>query len=245
MRKIIARVTHARLYAPKIKDLRQGRMSHTYLPSNKIHTNGGYGLIFFTQIVAASVAIAIVSMPARCEMATLVHVSGKSTDAGQANVEVRVQPQTARSGVSQCEQLLMGVSDESGQVIRVRKILKDNLHWRGDRHLFLAKTANMSDIDAAYSALSDDDIPVLVSLIGRGRLKRGMPSITFGVLGRFGAKALPCIEAGMAAYPEKGASDLSSIKGNIEVEIRYPNPNRSVTNPISNLPHIKKEGKKP
>lgn len=114
---------------------------------------------------------------------------------------------------------LSGVSDPSDDVSRALKTLQDHLHWRllGDGHLILRLGwyAGHSDMVAARASLTDDDIPVLVSLVGRGMLEDGMRSIGFGVLSLFGARALPCIDAGMAVYPQR-ASDLFAIKGHLE-----------------------------
>lgn len=124
-------------------------------------------------------------------------------------------------GAEQCGPILQGLTARSPQTLRVRKVLKANLHWGGDRHLFFRKGADWSDIRAAHASLGDDDIPVLVGLVVRGELTDSMRGITFGVLKIFGAKALPCIEAGLATGTP-GASDLSAIKINIETGLRSP-----------------------
>lgn len=199
------------------------------------------GLGIFIKMVTI-VAVASISMLARGEGATLKNTSEKSIDVTRKKIELRVLPRPATSSIEQCAQILQEVSDQSEQVKRVRKTLKKNLHWKtlGSGHQILSPGwyADYSDSVAAHAAMSEDDIPVLVSLVGRGGLKRGMPSITFSVLGQFGAKALPCIEAGIAYYKGEGASDLNNVKNNIEVKLRYPDPNRSVFSPNSDQPRI-------
>jgi hypothetical protein len=193
--------------------------------------------------MVATVATLTLSMCALGEEAPLISASGKPIDTTRKKTELRALPYPATSSIDQCGQILQGLSDQSDQVVRVRKILKDNLHWRGTVHLvFPRRVAIQTDIDAAHSALTEDDIPVLVSLIGHGELKDGMRSIAFGVLGKFGAKALPCIEGGIAMYRGQGASDLSAVKINIEIELQHPDPNRSPS-PRSDQPHTEKGGK--
>lgn len=187
------------------------------------------------------VAVASISMLARGEEAALKSSSEKLMDVTGKKIELRAVARPATGSVEQCAQILKGVTDQSDQVKRLRTTLKKNLHFRplGDGHLILTPGwyADYSDMVAAHSALSDDDIPMLVGLIGRGKLKGGMRSIGFGVLGMFGEKALPCIDAGMAIYPEQ-ASDLFAVKGNIEVNRQYPDPGRSASNPKADQPHL-------
>lgn len=155
-------------------------------------------------------------------------------------VEVKVVPQPATSSVSQCKQVLTGMPDDLEQVIRVRKALKENLHWRGaPHHVFPRKIAVQRDIDAAFSAMTEDDIPVLVNLIARAAVEKGMRGLAAGVLGRFGMRALPCIEAGIESDTGKGASDLRAVRINIEVE------NRSAMTPSSEQPHTDQGRGKP
>jgi len=170
----------------------------------------------------------------------LKSINEKPIDATGKMIQLQVMTSPATSSVEQCEQMLNGMTDQSDQVKRVRKIIKKNLHFRplGDGHMILRPGwyADYSDMVAAHSSLSDDDIPRLVGLIGRGQLKDGMRSIGFGVLGIFGEKALPCIDAGIAIYPEQ-ASDLFAVKGNIEVNRQYPDPGSSASNPKPDQPH--------
>lgn len=176
------------------------------------------------------------ALASRLAILTLASVSAPALGAGFApdkagdkpaetrkKVELRGVPHPATHSAEQCGQILQGLTPRSPQTLRVREVLKDNLRWQGDRHLFFPrKMAMQPEIDAAYASLGDDDIPVLVSLIDRGELKDGMRGIALGVLGKFGAKALPCIEAGLARGHAPGATDLSAIKINIETELRPP-----------------------
>lgn len=146
-------------------------------------------------------------------MAASMQVRAEEPDAKHPGV-----PPPDSVAVEQCVRRLSEVTDSSDDVSRVLKTLKDHLHWRllGDGHLILRPGwyAGYSDMVAARASLTDDDIPVLVSLIGRGRLEDGMRSIGFGALSLFGTRALPCVDAGMAVYPER-ASDLYAIKGHL------------------------------
>lgn len=206
----------------------------------RIDPNGSDGLTTVIKLVVM-VAVASVPMLAGAEETVLKSTSEKPMDVTRKKIELRALPRPATVSIEQCEQILSGVTDLSDQVKRVSKTLKKNLHFRplGDGHLIFRPGwyAGYNDIVAAHSSLNEDDIPVLVSLVGRGKLAGGMRSIGFGVLGMFGAKAVPCIDAGMAIYPEH-ASDLFAIRGNIEVNHQYPDPSRSASNPKPDQPHL-------
>ena len=144
---------------------------------------------------------------------------------------------TPTGSIEQCGQILR-VSDESKQVKRVRKILKKNLHFRplGSGHLIL-RPGWYSDYDDAIAACSDmreDDIPVLVSLMAREKQGGSVRFIAIETLRVLHMKALPCIEAGIAVFPER-ASDFSSLKATIESDAieMSRNPNVFVFNPKS------------
>ena len=64
--------------------------------------------------------------------------------------------------------------------------------------------------------------PMNAGMLDGGAPSDGMRSIAFGVVGKFSAQALPCIEAGLAEGRAEGATDLSAIKINIETELRSP-----------------------
>lgn len=149
----------------------------------------------------------------------LLTASSALVRADETDAKHLVGPPPDVAAFEQCERRLREVAIPSDDVSRVLKTLQDHLHWRllGDGHLILRPGwyAGYSDMVAARASLTDDDIPVLVSLVGRGKLEDGMRSIGFGVLSLFGARALPCIDAGMAVYPER-ASDLFAIKGHLE-----------------------------
>lgn len=183
--------------------------------------NGCNRLAVLVRIIAI---LTLASAPTLAFGAGLVQdKAGDKPAESRKKIELRAVPHPATHSAEQCGQILQGLTAQSDQVIRVRKVLKDNLHWRSTVHIIIPrKIAIQSDIDAAYASLSEDDIPVLVSLIGRGEVKDGMRSIAFGVLGKFGAQALPCIEAGLAESRAEGATDLSAIKINIETELRSP-----------------------
>lgn len=206
----------------------------------QISPDGNGGLRTFIKM-AAIVAVATISMHARGGDTALQSAGEKPNDGARNKIELRALPRPATGSIEQCGQILSGVTDKSDQVKRVRKILKKNLHFRplGDGHMILIPGwyAGYSDMVAAHSSMSEEDIPILVSLIGRGKLKDGMRSIGFGALGMFGEKALACIEAGMAMYPEQ-ASDLFAVKGNIEVNHQYPDSNRRASNPKPDRQHL-------
>lgn len=191
----------------------------------QINPNGSDGLNTFFSLVAI-VAMASFSLLARGEDAAAKNASEKSVDPSRTKIELRVLARPATSSIEQCAQMLQGVSDQSDQVKRVRKTLKKNLHFRalGSGHMILRPGwyADQSGVAAAHSAMNEDDIPVLVSLIGREKLKGEIHSMGILVLGMFGEKALPCIEAGMAMYPEQ-ASALPGVKDSIEFN-RQPKP---------------------
>lgn len=105
--------------------------------------------------------------------------------------------------------------------MQTREVLGANVHWQGAPHqVFPKRISVQGDIDAAFGAMDEIDVPILVSLIGSGDLSGGELGLAGGVLTRFGAVALPCIEAGIGVYRNQRASDLSAIKINIEVEQR-------------------------
>ncbi len=199
----------------------------------RMNSDGSGGLAIAIKM-AAIVAVVSISMLARGEEIVLESTTEKQIGVTRKKIELRALPRPATGSIGQCEQILNGVTDQSDQVKRVRKTLKKNLHFRplGDGHMILSPGwyADYNDIVTAYSSMSEDDIPTLVSLIGRGKLKGGIRSIGFGVLGMFGKKALPCIDAGMAIYPEQ-ASDLFAVKGNIEVNYQYPDPSSRGSDP--------------
>lgn len=171
-------------------------------------------------VLASILAILTLASASTLALGTgLIHdKAGDKPAETQKKIELRAVPHPATRSAEQCGQILQSLTTQSDQVIRVRKILKDNLHWRSTAHSIIpSKIAIQSDIDAAYWSLNEDEMPALVSLIGRGELK-----VAFGVLGKFGAKALPCIEAGLARDRAPGATDLSAIKINIETELRSP-----------------------
>lgn len=216
----------------------------------QINPDGNGGLRTFIKM-AAIVAVATISMHARGADTALQSAGEKPNDVTRNKIELRALHRPATSSIEQCGQILRGVSDQSEQVKRVRKTLKKNLHFRplGDGHMILRPGwyADYSDIVAAYSSMSEDDIPILVSLIGRGKLKDGMRSVGFGALGMFGEKALPCIEAGMAMYQGQSASDLFPIKAGIKAKILYPDPQATVPSPKLDQQHPEtlKGGKQP
>ena len=145
---------------------------------------------------------------------------------------------TPTGSIEQCGQILRRVSDETKQVKRVRKTLKKNLHFRplGSGHLIL-RPGWYSDFDDAIAACSDmreNDIPVLVSLVAREKQGGSVRVIAYDILRILHTKALPCIEAGMAVYPER-VPDFSALKSTIErdvVEISH-NPAGFAFNPKS------------
>jgi hypothetical protein len=157
----------------------------------------------------------------------------KSTGMG-----LHAAPSTIAGSIAQCAQILRGVSDQSEQVKRVRKALKKNLHFRplGSGHLILRPGwySDYDDAIAACSGMREDDIPILVSLVGREKQGGSVRYIAIDTLRVLHTKALPCVEAGMASFPER-ASDFSTLKETIEsdiVEISH-NPNVFVFNPKS------------
>jgi hypothetical protein len=198
------------------------------LKNFRVNANGSGGLVIGIKM-AFAIAVASIPMLARSEGVALKDGSEKLIDVTRNKIELQALLRPAIGSIEQCQQILNGATDQSDQVKRVRETLKKYLHFRalGDGHMILRPGwyADYSDIVSAHSSMSEDDIPVLVSLIGRGKLKDGMRSIGFGALGMFGEKALPCIDAGMAIYP-KYASDLYAVKGNIEVNHRYLDPSR-------------------
>ena len=209
---------------------------------NKFQTklNGNSGLAIFTKMATIVVATSI-SMLAKGEGFAFQSVSEKTNGVLQNKVEIRALPRPATGSIEQCGQIMRGVSDQSEQVKRVRKTLKKNLHFRplGDGHMILRPGwySDYSDMVAAHSSMSEDDIPILVNLIGRGKLKDGMRSIGIGVLRIFGEKALPCIEAGMSI--EEWYSSLSSTESGIKANIKYPDPHATVPSQKPDHQHFK------
>lgn len=229
-------------FASKKFNPRVNQEMHSFSMTSEfgINPNGSVGLPIVVKMAVIVAAVSI-SMLASGEEAALKSTSEKPIEVTRKKIELRALPRPAIANIDQCKQILNGLTDQSDQVERVRKTLKKNLHFRplGDGHMILRPGwyADYSDIVAAHSSMTDDDIPVLVSLIGHGKLTGGTRSIGFGALGMFGEKALPCIDAGMAIYPEH-ASDLFAVKGNVDVSRQYPDPSREAANSKPDQQHL-------
>lgn len=205
----------------------------------QINPDGNGGLPTFIK-VAVIVAVITLSMLARSGHTALQGTDEKQNDVTRNKIELQALPHPTTDSIEQCGEILRGVTDQSDQVKRVRKTLKKNLHFRplGDGHMILRPGwyADYSDMVAAHSSMSEEDIPILVSLIGRENLKDGMRSIGIGVLVIFGEKALPCIEAGMSI--EEWYSSLSSTESSIKANILYPDPHATVPSPKLDQQHL-------
>jgi hypothetical protein len=130
--------------------------------------------------------------------------------------------------VSLCQATLIKALERTDRIKQVYKILDRNLHWGFGRNIVPFRQAKIEDVDAAFSKLNPDDIPILVNLIGTGRAKStGMHSLINCLFEwKFGVQALPCLEAGIDFYRRK---DIWAIRHAKESLLYVPPPNPSST----------------
>lgn len=155
----------------------------------------------------------------------LLLACGKSIATDTPATETTVIPSPASANLSPdpasieaCKPLLLQAPQATERIAQIRKIFNDNLHWGGDRHTFFpSRRASWNDMQIAHSHMTANDIPILVYLIGAGRVERGVKSIAIGVLVQFEIQALPCIQSGIEVYRMQRASDLMAIENLIKV----------------------------
>lgn len=134
------------------------------------------------------------------------------------------QPNPAINDSAACRLLLQEITATEADTSRVRNILEAHLHWGIAPHMnFSTRTWNDRDVGKAFSYMSEDDIPILVNLIGNGQLDITLRVLAVRVLSEFSTRALPCVEAGIDLYGKEHIRDFEDVKFNIRGKTRQQN----------------------
>ena len=102
---------------------------------------------------------------------------------------------------------------------RLTNIYRQSLQFGGTSHRIASHWhTTYPNLQAAKKKLSRADIPYMVKELSEIKKPNSRQYVAVGVLGMFGAQALPCIDAALQNHEATGHFTLQQIKIQITVE---------------------------